>query len=256
MSRPQPTAFIEGNLIADNDADARLRLVGPWMLLYGGTKLAIGLDLQAVEANYGVQVGWRTATTGTDVPNPWQTLLTARTADGNYPEEVTFGTGVSNGAMWVQGSLWTKLAPGITAPASALNRLWYSVKGAGWIVARQRVNLTATSTGDIIPIGAPFNCVGVTGMMFAVVYTNLAATITPTGVVRTFKSGNLRRPEGWSDVVTLATQSANADSTRDTGSGAVSTTDRIMTQAGFKWTTSGAGKPGGTAEIIVAAKTT
>lgn len=255
MSRPQPTSFVEENLLADSNAGSRLRLVGPWMLLYGGTKLATGLDLQAVDPDYEVQVGWRTATTGTDVPNAWQTLLTARTAAGNFSEEVTFGSGVSDGAMWVQASLWTKLDASATTPATALNRLWYSVKGAGWIVARQRVNLTASSTGDIIPIGAPFNCVGVTGLMFAVVYTNLAATITPTAVVRTFKSGNLRRPEAWSTVAAMSTQSGSTDSTRDTKQGSVSTTDRMMAQAGFKWTTSGA-TPGGVAEIIVAAKTT
>ena len=92
--------------------------------------------------------------------------------------------------------------------------------------------------------------------MFAVVYTNLTATIAPTAVVRTFESGNLKRPEAWADVVAMSTQAGSVDSARDTKAGSVTTTDRMLAQAGFKYSTSGGGNPGGFAEVIVAAKTT
>jgi hypothetical protein len=248
---PQPTAFIEENLTAN--ASLTLRAVGPWLLLYGGASLMTGLELRALETNYGGQVGWRTATTDTDVPNVWQTLLTQRTTNDIFPESVDVSA--QTDIMWIQGSLWSSLTTGST-PKSALNRLWYSVKGAGWIVGRQRIHLPASSTTDIIPIGAPFNCVGVTGLMYAIIYTNLTATIAPTGVARMFKTGNPRRPEAWGDVVSMTSQTSSGDSARDTKSGSLTTTDRVMAQAGLKYSTSGGGNPGGLAEVIVVAKTT
>lgn len=185
------------------------------------------------------------------MPDPWETLGTQRTADDIYPE--SFDTSTKTSHMWAQAAVFTALVSG-GVPKTAFCTLWSAIKGAGWVVARARVPLLASSTAVTLPLGTPFSCSGVTGLMFAIEFSGISGTIEdPALLWRTFDSGDPKRPNAWSSLSTLADVSSYA--LRNSGDLAVTTTGKIMAQPGFRYSTSGT-NPSGVADILVAAKMT
>ena len=157
--------------------------------------------------------------------------------------------------MAVTGSLDnSKLTTG-TVAKSAWARLWTVERGAGWLVARQKVTLFSSSTVVTVPLGDPFVCAGVTKLMFGLRFIGVSGTIVaPTCVWRSFDTGDPRQPGAWSaSLATLA--NVTADTSVNSGSLTVSTAGKMLAQGGLKYSTSGT-DPGAQAEIVVAAKAT
>lgn len=241
--------YVEDSLIADS-SDYKLRMTGPWMLLYGGTSFVASVDLRAIEANAGVKIGWRTAAVRSDVPDAWEALGTQRTTNGSHPE--SFDTSAKTGQLFVQGAVFTALTTGAVSK-NVYGRFWSSVKGAGWVVARQRILLRPSSSALVIPIGKPFNCTGVTGLMFGFVFNGISGTIdNPACVWRSFATGDPQQPGTWSSSLATLTD-VTADSVVNSGNCPIVTADKLMGQAGFKYLTAGV-DPNGTVDVIVAAK--
>ena len=242
--------FVEGDVVADGP-NAKPRLFGPWMLLFGGTHLDTTLDIRALEASCGVQVGWRTAPVQSEAPNAWETLLTSRTADNTYAEAASVSAKTSD--LLVQAVVWAGLTTG-TAPKTAHVRLWSAVRGAGWVVARQRVQLLPSSTNVILPIGDPFNCPGVTDLMFAVQFVGIQGTIvSPSCEWRSFETADPRKPGAWVSSALHTFSNVTADAGVNSGTLPVTTSGKLMAQAGLRYSTSGS-DPNGFADVIVAAK--
>lgn len=240
---------VRSELPSSRERNYKLRYTGPWMLLYGGSNLDTTLDLRALETNLGVKVGWRTAAVSEDDPDPWETLLAERTTNGSHPEAASLSGKTSQ--LLVQGSVWGTLTTG-TTPKTAWSRLWTSVRGAGWVVARQRILLTPSSGRLRVPVGQPFPCAGVTGLMFGIMYTGVSGTIDdPTPLWRSFETGDARMPGSWTALTAMA--DVTGDTKVNSGNNAVTTTGKLMAQAGFEWATTGT-NPNGVAEILVAAK--
>ena len=241
--------FVQDNLTADSSG-YQLRMLGPVMVLYGGTSLVTSLDLRALEANLGAKVIFRTFDVTAELPNAWDTATgTARTANGAWPESLDVSAKTAQ--MLIQGSVFTNLTTG-TAAKAVQARLWTQVRGAGWMVARQRIVLTP-GTNIIVPVGNPFACSGVTGLMFGFVFNGVGGTIAnPSCVWRSFDSGDPRQPGAWSSSLATLTN-VTTDVTVNSGNCAITTTDKIMAQPGFQYSTSGT-NPNGTVDIIVAAK--
>lgn len=154
--------------------------------------------------------------------------------------------------MFVQTAIFTALTTG-TMSKTAWARLWSTVRDAGWIVARQRVQLMPSSGNVIVPIGQPFPAAGVKDLMFGFVFSGVSGTISsPACVWRSFDSGDPRTPNAWSSPLTTLSN-VTTDTSVNSGTLSVTTTGKIMAQPGFKYATSGT-DPNGVADIIVAAK--
>jgi hypothetical protein len=241
--------FVEKQIVGDS-SDYRLRVVGPWMVLFGGSVLGTSLDLRALETNLGVKVGWRTAAVQTDQPDAWESLGTARTANGTHLE--AFDTSGKTSQLFVQAAIVTALTSGAT-PKTAWSRLWTTVRDAGWIVGRQRIQIQPSSGNIIVPIGQPFPSAGVSALLFGFVFTGVSGTISsPACVWRSFDSGDPRMPNAWSSALTTLSN-VTTDSNVNSGTLSITTTGKIMAQPGFKYSTSGT-DPNGVVDVVVAAK--
>lgn len=239
----------EDTLIADS-ANFTLRMTGPWLILFGGSSLDTALDLRQVETNFAAKVGWRTADVFGELPNAWETLGTQRTTNATHSEQFSLAT--KTGQMLVQAGVFTALTSAGN-PKTAATRLWYSVRDGGWVIARQRVQLTPSGSNVITPIGAPFPCAGVTGLMFALNFTGIAGTIvSPTCLFRPFDSGDPRMPGPWSSTV-AALSNVTADGPVNSGNLTTTTAGKMLGQAGFQYSTSGT-NPNGAVDILVVAK--
>jgi hypothetical protein len=242
-------ASVEGQLVAESTT-YQPKLLGPWMLLYGGSSFVASVDLQAIEASFGAKLVYRTAAVTAAGPDSWGTPTSAFTTAG--PHANSFDVSTTTDQLLIQAAV----APGLTAgttPKTAFGRLWCSVKGGGVVVARQKFVLTPSSGNLILPIGTPFPCAGVTGLMFAFLFTGVSGTIaSPACVWRSFDSGDPQKPGAWSAALTTLAN-VTTDTAANSGSLAVTTTDKLMAQAGFKYSTSGT-DPNATVDVIVAAK--
>ncbi|MCB9698684.1 MAG: hypothetical protein H6738_18020 [Alphaproteobacteria bacterium] len=239
--------YAEGQVLARANGDV-MQFATPWMLLFGGSSLVTGLDVRGLETNAGVRVGWRTADVLGERPNAWQTLGTQRTSNDSFLE--SFDVSAETSSLLVQAAVFAGLTTG-TTPKGAFTRLWAAQQDAGMVVARQRVELLPSSTTVSIPIGAPFPCVGVTGLMAAIVFYGVQGTIVaPSFVWRPYTIGDKRFPGSWSTVTTGS--NITGDGLLNT-SGSITTSSAIMGQAGLQYSTSGT-TPNGVAEVIVAAK--
>ena len=247
MSGAPRIAFSGGQITGDTSG-YKPAFVGPWMLKYGASYLDTTLELRALEALLGAKITWRTADVLTSMPNAWETPLTARTANGVYTETVDLSGETDN--LWVQPMVLTALTSG-TTPKGATSRLWASLQDAGWVVARQRLVLPPSSSDMVLPIGKPFPCAGATGLMFGLVIRGVSGTIVaPTTMWRSFDSGDPDTPNAW------AALTAGSDVTADglvNVVDAITTTNKLMAQAGLKYSTSGT-NPYATVDVIVAAK--
>lgn len=76
-------------------------------------------------------------------------------------------------------------------------------------------------------------------------------TISPTPCWRSFDGGDVQRPNAWSALTAMTAVTANK--IVNTGHQAITTTDKMLAQAGFQFTTSGA-SPHAVVEIVVAAR--
>lgn len=242
--------YVEQQVVGDASG-YRLRATGPWMVMFGGSHFDTTLDLRALETNLGAKIGWRCAPVHSDASDGWETLGTERTTNASHPEAFDLSSKTSH--LLIQGGVFTQLTTGAVAK-SAWARLWTAVRGAGWLVARQKVVLFPSSTVVTLPIGEPFACAGVTKLMFAYRFIGVSGTIVaPTCVWRSFDTGDPRQPGAWSG--SLATLSnVTADTSVNSGSLTVSTAGKLLAQPGVKFSTSGT-DPGAQVEIVVAAKT-
>jgi hypothetical protein len=248
-------SFVQGQLQAEQTP--RTRLYGDWLLLYGASSLMVSAGLNAIEANFGVQATWRTADVRTDMPNGWQSPYPTTaggawaTNDSVNPHTFDVST-ASTTAMFVQAAAITVLTTGTTLKEGFV-KLWSAVNTRGFIVARQRVEIMPGLGTDtaIVPVGNPFCCVGLNGLMFGFVFSGVSGTITPTPCWRPFDSGDVQKPGSWSAFSSLTNVTSNK--VVNSGHNAISTTDKMLAQAGFQFSTSGT-NPKAVVDIIVAAK--
>lgn len=227
------------------------------MLLYGATDLMTSVGLNALEANFGAQVTWRTADVRTDMPSAWQTPFPATagaafaTNDSVNPKRFDVSTAAGT-AMWVQAAAIAVLTTGTTVK-EGLVKLWSSVNSMGFLVAKRRIEILPGLGTDaaIVPVGDPFSCVGVNGLMFAISFYGVNGTVTPTPCWRAFDGGDIQRPAAWSSLTTMAAVTANKFV--NSGNQTIVTTDKMMAQAGLQFTTSGT-SPRIIADVVVAAR--
>ncbi len=50
--------LVEGEVLGDATTNYRIRMLGPWMVLFGGSHFDTSLDLRALQANLGVKLAW------------------------------------------------------------------------------------------------------------------------------------------------------------------------------------------------------
>lgn len=247
MCKPK-VGFVEGEVVCDG-ASYKPRLFGPWMLLYGAGTLDTTLDVRAIETNAGLKVGWRTATVQEEAPDPWETLLTERTTNDTFTEAVSVTTKTSQ--LLLQAVVFGGLTTGTTAK-TAHARLWYTLRDAGIVVARQRIQLYPSSSKIVSTVGRPFNCAGFTGLMFAVQFVGVQGTVSaPACLWRSFDSGDDRKPGAWSVLHSFG--DVTADGGQNSGTLATTTSGKMMAQAGFRWSTTGT-DPNAYVNVLVAGK--
>ena len=254
MSSPQPISYFESSLDGSG-SNKKLRATGPWMLVYGGTAIQVAVELRAVVTGYGCEVRCRFAETDPNEPDAWEDTEVAGpfSTNGAHEDTITLSAITdSDKKMWVQLGLF---CGGNLSTAFA--RVWASIPGAGWIVARQRVLMEQDLTDMIVPIGKPFAVADVGGLMFAITYTGVVTGINNPNIAwREFKLGNPDYPDTWdSGGLTADVDPGNTKETIQTTDTEFVPAGSMLVQAGFKYTTDIGGTAGyGIADIIVAAK--
>jgi hypothetical protein len=246
MSGPGDVSYNEDWVIADS-TDYVLRYLTRPLVAYGGTHLDLTVDVQNLGAQGRAKLAFVPYPVLLSRPGAVGTLGTAISSE-DFTKEAFSLSGTT--ALYVRGALYTALNSG-TTPEEMFTRLWGSVRGAGWIAARQMLILTPESSDMVLPIGGPFPGAGVDGLMFGLNFRGVNGTIVaPTTVYRTFDSGDLHFPNTWQTVA--AESNVTADG-QVNSSGSITTTGNQMVQAGLRWSTSGS-NPNAIVDVTVAAK--
>jgi hypothetical protein len=211
-------------------------LVTQWMLAAGTTAIDAVMEVRApspTAASFNAAMRVRFASVSTQRPGAWGTATTTRSSADVWPER--FDVSATTDQAWVQVGL---VGNASAAQAEALVRLQAAAQGGGAVLAEQVVQVepdTNSGSYTVVALGNPFAQLGISKVMYAVVFSGVTGTVTYRPVYRQFK-GNPELPEAWGDLGT-------GDSTRttdgDLNSGLISvspTSGYLLGQAGLKYT--------------------
>jgi hypothetical protein len=240
---------MSGNAVADDTSYALRGWTEP-MLMYGASSLDLGGHLFGFDTKGQIRWGWRHFPVLTSKPDSsgWTLDGTAETGDGPADHSISLTT--TTDSLWVQAGIFASLSSA-GSPEAIQYDMYGTLPGSGWLVARQRLLLRPSASKVVLPIGNPFPCAGVTGMMVGLRFMGISGTITDLATkVRLFKTGDRMYPDAWSTV------SAESNVTSDSNvnsNGSVTSTGAILAQAGLEYSTTGT-DPRGAVEAIVAVK--
>ena len=244
MKNPQLVSLVEDQVEVDSTSAVTL-LKSPWMLACGTTSLFAAMELRGISGSFNGQLRIRYASVSTQRPGAWGTATTPKTTNDVHPEP--FDTSATTNQLWVQVGMAGYATAGV---AECFARLQAAAQGNGMILAQQTVEVNPdTNVGQYqyVALGNPFAQVGITKLMYAVVFSGVSGTITHRPVYRQFK-GNLDLPEAWVDLGTTD-QTQSTDGDVNSGHVAVTpTSGYLFGQPGIKYQ----GTARGTLKIVVA----
>jgi hypothetical protein len=217
------------------------------MLAHGVQTLRVLDDLRAVAGTGTTQeIRYRFASVLTNLPGAWTDSSLTRSSNSAGTREIDVSA--TTDQLWVQVDLAGLVTSG---SGEGLSALQVFTEGCGRIIASQTVQWQKTLNSSevaYIPIGDPVPAMDLSGLMFAIVVTGVAGTITFQPAWRTY-SHLLHDPNAWQDL-----GSSNSDTGNDTyNSGNLSVspgTTVSFAQPGLKITTAAMA----TLQVIVSAK--
>ncbi len=250
MSEVTVIPQVAANVVSDSTTWTTV-LRSRWVLLFGGSKLRTVLNMQNGSTNLEARTKFLTADVLTSETNTVSSASGATLdADGYKTDDLDVSAETS--AMWVQAIAQVSSSSGVSDGRLVLSGTLHS---EGRIVASQDVNVgpttaeSGTSQYHYLPIGRPVPIVGMSSIMYAVVYTVGSGTVYWQPVYRTF-TNDLNKPSTWATKATEQTGSSNTTWNSGTVTLADVTT-KAMWQPGIRWKSESGS---GSLKIIVAAK--